>query len=202
MADDYIILFATLAGVVVGFILTALSAWCRNRRDADSFRRVLYVDVIRILTRFHRIIEAIDNNLGNEQLQLDTDSKAVDRLLKTYSGTIESTVKMNWYDSLRAHPFLFLRLSPEERKSTTELYEALSMQIAERNVDTQLDALRTTIAQPKDRIIAFKKQLEEDVDSMELFVRNGLDEALLLEMSTTDHERALVKQAFLPKFAV
>jgi hypothetical protein len=62
--------------------------------------------------------------------------------------------------------------------------------------------LSRTIAQPKDRIIAFKKQLEEDVDSMELFVRNGLDEALLLEMSTTDHERALVKQAFLPKSAV
>jgi hypothetical protein len=192
MVDDYFTLVAVLSGVVVGFVLTTLSTWWGNRRDVESFRRLLYIDVIRVLTGFNRTIKAIGANLANEQLELDKDSETVNRLLELYSGTIESMVNINWYDIVRAQPFLFVKLSPEERKSITEIYEALSMLVAERNVAATLEALRSTISEPRNRIVAFKKQLEGQVAFIESLIKKGLDKTLLLEISATEHEKKLI----------
>ena len=179
--DNVAIFVAILVGsftTFIGFLLAIVSRYFQNRQNEDRLRRLIYSEIMGMLSSLHHLEASIHKDMRTEY----TDEEQVALLLDTYRVFLESAFRENWYQNARADIHTFSRLRKDEIATFSAIYDLQSALLADRAFDIRARATRKMDL--ADKIKGVNDYVEFIIIQMEDLIREGLDEHLLLEMST------------------
>lgn len=199
--DDWITalisILGPIIGVVVGYRLATVSARSENKNNVERLRRLIYTDVLRIFLFLAKIVSMTDGYLKDPKIKTD-DAETLNALLQVNRAATERNLSNEWYRSARAEPFIFSQLSKKEQDAINRIYDLQLLTTNEGFFNAALKPFSKNVDKselPKVQFFAEKISREDTVKQMMKAIRGGLDEGLLLDVST-GRSRELVTLIF------
>jgi hypothetical protein len=165
-----LIIAATLAGFVVGALLTDWLSKLRERRENErkttSLRKLLYEDITTTYIELKEVLRVIE-------------TERITSKFEEYYDAIIGLQKTDWYKNARKQPVIFMQFSDAERRAMAKIAG-----LQEAVVGISLSKyIRKQVEEGEDRVEALSKDLKEKIiDYMLEQIKKGLDKELLLEM--------------------
>ncbi len=190
-------ILGTIGGVLVGYGLATFTAWRENKNKVQRLQRLLYTDVLRIIVFLEKIVRITEGFVSDPQIKTD-DAETLRALLEANRAATDQNLSYRWYSEARTEPYIFSQLPKKEQDAINRLYDfhlhitnvalvEAAVTAASREVD---EAQRYKV-----RFLAEKSVRENTLKDMMKTVREGLDEKLLLDIST-EQTRTIVTSIF------